>query len=60
MTSDKNLVTSQGQLITVNSSDLLNIQVSANSIDILTSNGLPVINGSLPTSTNSSLPSTTR
>ena len=60
VTSDKNLVTSQGQLITVNSSDLLNIQVSGNSIDILpTSNGLPVINGSLSSTTSSSLPTTT-
>ena len=60
--SSQGLATSQGHLITVNSSDLLNIQVSTNGI-LPTSNGVPIINGSLLTSSGSisgSTPTTTR
>ena len=53
------LITSQGQLITVNSGDLLNIQVSTNGI-LPTSNGLPLINGSLITTSTVTSPTTTR
>lgn len=77
LTADKNLVTSQGlalsqalsqglfssqgQLITVNSGDLLNIQVSTNGI-LPTSNGIPIVNGSLLATSTATVtsPTTTR